>query len=297
MKGLVLINAYPCAEKFLRQGAAIATALTKRGIPTDVLRNGEVYAEITSNGKICAKLPEKYDFIEVVNTKPEKLLESAGFRLFNPARSVETCDDKMSTYLALENAEIPLIESIPAPLCYTKNVKANEEFLREIAKKFSFPLVVKKSYGSFGTGVVLVENMRQLIETENKFLYEPHFYQKYIKEACGRDIRVMVIGGKAVAAMERKAKKGEFRSNIELGGEGTKITLSEELKTLAERTACVLKLDYCGIDLLESNQGAVVCEVNSNAFFEGISAATGVDIADRYAEYICVQMKKRNEEK
>ena len=132
MKGLVLINAYPCAQKFLRQGESIAMALTRRGVKTDVLKNGEICASIALEGQICAQLPQKYDFIVYLDKDKYlgKMLEGAGFRLFNSAQAVETCDDKMSTYLALQNAKIPLIESIPAPLCYTQNAKADENFLK-----------------------------------------------------------------------------------------------------------------------------------------------------------------------
>ena len=101
----------------------------------------------------------------------------------------------------------------------------------------------------------------------------------------------MVIGGKAVAAMRRVAKEGEFRSNIELGGVGEKAELTSLLSLAAEGCAKALGLDYCGVDLLKTKDGYAVCEVNSNAFFEGLEAATGVDIAAAYAEYICREMQ------
>ena len=107
----------------------------------------------------------------------------------------------------------------------------------------------------------------------------------------GKDVRVIVIGGEAVAAMERIAQEGEFRSNIELGGAGKVFDLSKEYKELAERVANVLQLDYCGIDLLEGKDGGIVCEVNSNAFFEGIESVTGINVAKAYAEYIYKTIK------
>ena len=222
------------------------------------------------------------------------MLEKTGLRLFNSATAVETCDDKMTTYLALQNAGIRLAESIPAPLCYTPNATADERFLQTVAKELGFPLVMKSSYGSFGTGVQLVRDMTELIETEQKNLYRPHFYQAFIAESSGRDIRVIVIGGKMVAAMERVAMNGEFRSNIELGGKGRKITLSPEYATLAERAAIALGLDYCGVDVLETSDGGVICEVNSNAFFEGLELATGINVAKKYAEYIFEQVKNNS---
>ena len=96
---------------------------------------------------------------------------------------------------------------------------------------------------------------------------------------------MIVIGGKSVAAMERVAQEGEFRSNVELGGKGRVITLSETYAETAEKAAQVLGLDYCGVDILETENG-LICEVNSNAFFEGIESVTGVNVARAYAKHI-----------
>lgn len=288
MQGLVLINGYPNGEKFYRQGERIAEELRALGIQADVLRNGEVYATLFADGKISSSVAQKYNFAVYLDKDKYlgRMLEGLGLRLFNPISAIELCDDKMLTYLALREANVPLIKSVPAPLCYTPNAKANEFFLQKVAQELGFPLVVKKSYGSFGAGVQLVHGMPDLIKVGNEFLHEPHFFQQFISEAAGRDIRVIVIGGKAVAAMERVAKTGEFRSNIELGGEGRTIALSETVASVAEKAARTLGLDYCGVDVLQTQDGARICEVNSNAFFEGLEATTGINVARLYAEYI-----------
>ncbi|MBQ7912310.1 MAG: RimK family alpha-L-glutamate ligase [Clostridia bacterium] len=288
MQGLVLINGYPNGEKFYRQGERIAEELRALGVQADVLRNGEVYATLFADGKISSSVAQKYNFAVYLDKDKYlgRMLEGLGLRLFNPISAIELCDDKMLTYLALREANVPLIKSVPAPLCYTPNVKANEFFLQKVSQELGFPLVVKKSYGSFGAGVQLVHGMPDLIKAGNEFLHEPHFFQQFISEAAGRDIRVIVIGGKAVAAMERVAKTGEFRSNIELGGEGRTIALSETVASVAEKAARALGLDYCGVDVLQTQDGARICEVNSNAFFEGLEATTGINVARLYAEYI-----------
>ncbi len=288
MKGLVIINGYPSGEKFLRQGERIAKALTSLGLPTDVKKNGEVLAMIENTGGVKSKGIGEYGFAVYLDKDKYlgKMLEMQGIRLFNCAQAVENCDDKMLTYLALANSGVPLIKSIPAPLCYTKTAKPNEKFLEDVAKELGFPLVAKKSFGSFGVGVQLVPGMPELKKVEEEWLFEPHFYQRYIEESAGKDVRVIVIGGKVVTAMERRAQEGEFRSNIELGGRGGVIRLNENFRETAERTAKALRLEYCGVDLLMGKEGAVVCEVNSNAFFEGIESVTGEDIALAYALYI-----------
>jgi ribosomal protein S6--L-glutamate ligase/gamma-F420-2:alpha-L-glutamate ligase len=293
MQGLIIINGYPNGEKFYRQAKRIADELKMLGVETDVLRNGEVSAMIHSTGDVSALLPKKYDFAVYLDKDKYlgKMLESTGLRLFNSATAVELCDDKLSTYLALQGAGLPLMDSIPAPLCYTPNAKPDETFVKRVADTLGFPLVMKTSYGSFGVGVQLVQGVDDLRKIEQENLYRPHFYQRFLAEASGRDIRVIVIGGKTVAGMERIAMKGEFRSNIELGGRGEKIDVPKEIASLAERVAQVLQLDYCGVDILQSSDGGVICEVNSNAFFEGLEKATGVNVARKYAEYIVGKVK------
>lgn len=287
MKGIVIMNAYPNGEKFYRQSERIAQALKAAGAEAEVVLNGSLSLSVGPDGRICGGARDCNFAVYLDKDKYlGRMLEKTGLRLFNRAEAVERCDDKMLTYLALSDAGLCVPETIAAPLCYTPNVKANEAFLDSVEERLSFPLVAKKSYGSFGKDVRLIHGREELKETAQEFLYCPHFYQRYIAESAGRDIRVVVIGGKAVGAMERRARTGEFRSNIELGGESKAVVLEEEFRRVAERAANVLGLDYCGVDLLESERGPMLCEVNSNAFFEGLEAASGIDVAKLYAEYI-----------
>ncbi len=295
MQGLVIINGYPSGEKFIRQGERIAKELCALGLPTKLVKNGEIWSEI--NGEGCSfNLSESYDFAVYLDKDKYlgRALEKCGLRLFNRAAAVEACDDKLTTYFALQSAGVRLADSIPAPLCYTKGAKPNEFFLRGVVEKLGLPLVAKKSFGSFGVGVQLVHGYAELYELEENWLSVPHFYQRYIAEAGGRDIRAIVIGGRVVAAMERVAKKGEFRSNIELGGEGREILLTKEQIEAAEEAARALRLDYCGVDLLDAKGGTTICEVNSNAFFEGIEGVTGKNIAQAYAKHIFAEIVEKS---
>ena len=293
MKGFIVINAYPNGAKFYRQADRIAQELRALGVETDVFQNGEVSAWITDEGKVQTSLSETYDFCVYLDKDKYlgELLQISGLRLFNSPQAVAVCDDKMSTYLALAGQGIPLVKTISAPLCYTPSATASAAFVSRVARELGFPLVAKKSYGSFGAGVQLVRDMNELMRVETEWLYSPHFYQAFIEESKGRDVRVIVIGGRAIAAMERVAQDGEFRSNIELGGVGKTIDLPLEYAELAERVAKALHLDYCGIDLLKGADGGIVCEVNSNAFFEGLERVTGVNIAAEYAKHIYVTVK------
>ncbi len=293
MKGLVIINAYVGDEKFTRQGRRIADELNRLGLETELVRNGTLLSAIEENGETWTERGEEYAFAVYLDKDKylSRILERS-MRLFNPAAAIEACDDKFSTYLALRGAGVKTAKSIPAPLCYTAGASPSETYLQGVANALGFPLIAKKSYGSFGAGVQLVHGYAELQKIEAEWLHIPHFYQAYIAESRGRDIRVIVIGGKAVAAMERVAKSGEFRSNIELGGKGRAVELTAEYGEAAERAAKALSIDYCGVDLLEGKEGAVVCEVNSNAFFEGMEEATGLNIARLYAEHIHLMMEK-----
>ncbi len=105
--------------------------------------------------------------------------------------------------------------------------------------------------------------------------------QEFIKEAGGTDIRALVVGGKVVAAMQRTGAEGEFRSNLHRGGSARAIRISPEERSTAMRAARAMGLNVCGVDMLRSNHGPVVMEVNSSPGLEGVEKATGIDVAGR----------------
>lgn len=144
------------------------------------------------------------------------------------------------------------------------------------------PLVIKLLEGTQGIGVVLAETRTAAESVIEAFmgLNANILVQEYIREANGADIRCFVIGNKVVAAMKRQAKAGEFRSNLHRGGTATLVRLSKEERSTAIRAAKTMGLNVAGVDLLRSNHGPVVMEVNSSPGLEGIEAATEKDIAD-----------------
>jgi len=150
------------------------------------------------------------------------------------------------------------------------------------------PLVVKLLQGTQGKGVVLAETHKaaeSLIEAFRN-LDANFLVQEFIKEAGGADIRCFVIGTKVVAAMKRQAKEGEFRSNLHRGATASLIRLTPEERSTAVRSAKKMGLNVAGVDLLRSNHGPVVLEVNSSPGLEGIENATGKDIADLVIQFI-----------
>jgi ribosomal protein S6--L-glutamate ligase len=150
------------------------------------------------------------------------------------------------------------------------------------------PLVIKLLEGTQGIGVVLAETAKAAESVIEAFLglKANILVQEYIKEAGGADIRCFVIGDKVVAAMERRAQAGEFRSNLHRGGTASLIRITPEERSTAVRAARIMGLNVAGVDLLRSNHGPVVMEVNSSPGLEGIENATGKDIAGMIIEFI-----------
>jgi len=150
------------------------------------------------------------------------------------------------------------------------------------------PLVVKLLEGTHGKGVVLAETDAAATSVIDAFRgLEAHFLcQEYIAEARGSDIRCFVVGGKVVAAMKRQGKEGEFRSNLHRGGSASVVKITPEERSAATRAAKILGLNVAGVDMLRSNHGPVVMEVNSSPGLEGIEGATGKDIAGQIIDFI-----------
>lgn len=150
------------------------------------------------------------------------------------------------------------------------------------------PLVVKLLEGTQGIGVVLAETQQAAESVIEAFreLEANILVQEYIHEAGGSDVRCFVIGGKVIAAMERRARAGEFRSNLHRGGTATQARLTPAERSTAVRAAKAMGLNVAGVDILRSNHGPVVMEVNSSPGLEGIERATEVDVAGKIIEFL-----------
>lgn len=159
------------------------------------------------------------------------------------------------------------------------------------------PMVIKLLEGTQGIGVVLAETKKAAESVIQAFmgLQANILAQEFIKEAGGSDIRCFVVGGKVVAAMKRQGPEGEFRSNLHRGGTATLVRLTPEERSTAVRAANIMGLDVCGVDLLRSNHGPVVMEVNSSPGLEGIEKASGKDVAGMIIQYIEKRLRELGE--
>ena len=281
-RGIILINAYTKSEHELNQPLRLREELAALGVNAEIVRN-RFPAFLNGEGEVSLSDPPDFCVYLDKDKYTGEMLEKRGVRLFNPIGAIADCDDKMRTYLALGGFGIPMPKTFAAPLCYYPDEPYGG--LELVERELGYPIVVKECYGSLGKGVSLARDRAELSSLAERLKCRPHLFQEFIEESRGRDVRVIVVGGKAIGSMLR-ISDCDFRSNAELGGKGVPYGLSEEGRLLCEKIARILRLDYCGIDLLFGKEGFLLCEVNSNAFFGTFERVTGVNAARAYAEHI-----------
>lgn len=214
-----------------------------------------------------------------------KAMEKSGAHLYNDSKSVAVCDDKSATHLALSGKGIPMPETFVAPMTYVEYGQEGFSFLKNASGTLGFPLVFKECFGSLGEQVYLIENKQQLLDKAKQMHHRPFLLQKYIRESSGNDKRLYVVGNEVVAAMKRHSDT-DFRANIGSGGTGTAYTPTKEEVTIALSCCEILGLQFGGVDLLDSNEGPLVCEVNASAHMAALTKCTGVDIADKIIQFV-----------
>ena len=162
-----------------------------------------------------------------------------------------------------------------------------------------FPVVIKLLEGTHGIGVILCDGMQQTESTVEAFqrLKERVIMQEFIKESSGTDIRALVVAGEVVAAMKRQAQEGEFRSNLHRGASASPEKLTQAEMNIVVRAAKAVGLSIAGVDLLRSERGPLVMEVNASPGLEGIENTTGIDIAGSIIESVVNGVNKRLKKK
>ena len=276
MYGWLVVNGFLVSSKFSEIYDWLCKAFEKRGHSIEVYTNTELaFIDGTCRHPDFVLFWDK----DIVLAKS---LENMGLRLFNSSRAIELCDNKALTYVALKG-RVPMPDTIAVPMTY-RNIGYNDTgFVRTAGERLGYPFIIKECFGSFGQNVYMAEDIKQAEEIVRNNR-EPLIFQKYIAESRGRDIRINVVGGRAEAAMLRK-NENDFRANITNGGTMEKYIPTAEEISLAERVCHILGLDFGGVDILMSSEGPLLCEVNSNAHFKNIFECTGINIADKIAEY------------
>ena len=164
-----------------------------------------------------------------------------------------------------------------------------------VAEMGNYPFILKPFHGTHGRGVMLLDTPTSLTSAVDALcdLHEDYVIQPFIAEAGGVDIRVLVVGGEAIAAMKRSAPAGEFRANIHRGASGESIpSLPDAYTDVAIKAAAALELEIAGVDLLQTNEGPVVLEVNPSPGFEELESVTGSNIANTIIEFVVAFAQK-----
>lgn len=285
-KGYIIINGFLREEKFFSLYSALKQSADKAGLQLELKTNIELMCDIASGKTVANETLPPFAIFWDKDVRLAKTLEAAGMKLFNSASAIELCDDKSLTHIALMN-RVPQPKTVLIPLTFPRVGYTDCTFLEKIADYLGFPLVMKQCFGSFGAGVYLARNMDEAKAALMKTAGGAAIAQQYIASSFARDIRAYVVSDKVAAAMLRHNESGDFRANVAQGGKADAYTLSEAQAVLAVKTAQLLGCTFAGVDLLFGENGEMtVCEVNSNAHFAGISAATGVNIADKIIEAV-----------
>lgn len=214
-----------------------------------------------------------------------RAMEADGVHVYNSADGVAVCDDKAATHLRLAAAHVPMPRTLIAPMTYVRFDDAGDDFLAGAAKTLGFPLVLKECFGSLGEQVYLVQNATELRALADSMQARPFILQEFIRESAGTDKRLYVVGDRVVAAMRRRSDT-DFRANIGSGGHGQACVPTPQEEALALTCCRVLGLHFGGVDLLDSDRGPLVCEVNASAHMAALTACTGVDVAKEIVAYV-----------
>lgn len=239
-----------------------------------IIYNGE---ELTD---IHAVIPRIGASVTFYGTAVVRQFEMMGVFTAVESQALVRSRDKLRSLQILSRAGLGLPKTV-----FTNYSKDVERIIKEVG---GTPVIIKLLEGTQGLGVVLAENKKAAISVVEAFngLKARVIVQEFIKEAKGADIRAFVVDGHVVGAMKRQAKEGEFRSNLHRGGTSEVIELSHEEEIAAIKAAAALKLGVAGVDILQSERGPLIIEVNSSPGLEGIEAATGKDIAAQMIKYI-----------
>lgn len=275
MEGTLIVNHGLTGEKYGEQTALYTKAAEELGIRLHVFTN--------------AQRPETYgDFVLFLDKDVilARTLELAGIPVFNSASSIALCDDKARTWLALCQSGLPMPKTLVVPMTFFKTDWNDNPFLSYAEEELGYPMVVKEACGSFGWQVWLAKDRAELVERMNETSPKRTLLQAFIATSKGRDIRINVVGGKAVASMYRYSEI-DFRANLSSGGSMKPYTPTPEQEALAIRACELLGLDFGGVDLLfGENEEPLLCEVNSNAHIKNILNCTGVNVAHHILSHI-----------
>ena len=208
-------------------------------------------------------------------------LERMGVLFINSSDAIDNVKDKLYTMQILAQNNIPH----PKTMLVKNPIDSGY-----VQRNIGFPIVVKSLSGTHGKGVYLAENKRnfeQLVEMMEQFNDRFNIIlQEFVKDSHGKDLRIIVVGGKVIGAMKRESVDGDFRANVTRGGGAKPVELDEQMEYLALESTKLLGLDIGGVDLLYDKDGYKICEVNSSPGFRGMEEYTEIRVAEQIVTYV-----------
>ncbi len=238
-----------------------------------------VYYEGETLVNIDAIIPRIGQSITKYGSAMVRQFEMQGVFTTTSSIAITRSRDKLRTMQLMARADVGIPKTIFA--------RETADLTDVIEKAGGAPLIIKVARGTHGNGVVLAETKKAAEAVMQAFYVEGvnFLVQEFVKESAGMDIRVIIVGGKVVASMKRQSLDDDFRSNIHQGGEGKTVKLTEEERKLAQKAAKAMGLPFCGVDMMRSDKGPLVLEVNPSPGF-AIEKVTGRNVAKEVIEYI-----------
>ncbi|HET9850128.1 MAG TPA: 30S ribosomal protein S6--L-glutamate ligase [Candidatus Saccharimonadales bacterium] len=275
----------------------LAEAAEARGHQCQIIRFPRCYVDIEQDNPQVRYEGREVSDVDAIITRTTPTLTTYGaaiarqFELMgvytvNRSIAIVRSRDKLRTLQLLSKAGVGIPKTV-----FSKSTPAVDDLIEQIG----VPMIIKVARGSQGNGVVLAETRKAAKSVIQAFYVEgvSILLQEFIEEAAGADIRAFVVGNQVVASYKRQSLDDDFRSNIHQGGKGTAIKLTDEEKRTALKAARAVGLQIAGVDLVRSERGPLVLEVNSSPGLEGIEKVTKRDIAGKIIEYVERNAKTR----
>lgn len=272
-----------------------------RGHEVVIVKYKECYASIEQNkptvsykgqdlATFDAVIPRIASYMTRYGTAIVRQLEMQGVYTVSSSIAIARSRDKLRSMQLLAKAGVGIPKTV-----FSRNSADIDDLIDKLG---GTPVIIKLARGTHGNGVVLAETKKAAKSVLQAFYLTNEdgtniLIQEFIKESAGTDIRALVVGGRVVASMKRQSLDDDFRSNLHKGGEGTMIKLTEEERKMAVKAAKAMGLNIAGVDMMRSERGPLILEVNASPGF-GIEKVTGRDVATSIIEYIELNAKRRN---
>ncbi|HWV44558.1 MAG TPA: 30S ribosomal protein S6--L-glutamate ligase [Nitrospira sp.] len=272
-----------------------------RGHDVRVIKYRDCYASIERSnptvsykgedlGQFDAIIPRIASNMTKYGTAIVRQLEMQGAYTLSSSIAITRSRDKLRSMQLLAKAGVGIPKTV-----VSRNTTDIDDLLEQLG---GMPVIIKLARGTHGNGVVLAETKKAAKSVLQAFYLTNDdgtniLLQEFVKESAGTDIRAFVVGSRVVASMKRQSLDDDFRSNLHKGGEGTKVKLTEEERKMAVKAAKAMGLNVAGVDMMRSDRGPLILEVNASPGF-GIEKVTGRDVASAIIDYVEINAKRRN---